>query len=820
MAKLEALNINPRQGTSDIGTSSTLHSPVLSPSSPTASSVFLGGTDQLNGSKTGTESNKAVTEWLADVRGKFEAFDEYLGIVGAGMPRHYLVDEEDDDAGSSDGNSNMDEEEQNGDYDITVEPADPSGVQPSPNGATRTLRHTPSASSLDSNNTGRNPRKKISSGEKSALVPDPATPFGMFEHLNSKANRDREASVGPEGDDSIPGIANNEYFQASIKPGSVSKRLLEQHQPPHILARGLISPVEAEKLFQIYFDKMNLSVSLLDPVLYTAQRTYFRSPFLFTVICAIASRFYSERPGLYLEAMRYAQLAAGTALISGKKNVEMCQAYILMSLYPVPAKKWEDQRSWLYLGLAIRCATDLNLHIPNTAKPINETHAREMLNRTRVWLNCYNLDRSTGSQYGKPPIISNADYVANHSENWWQSSQYNLKHFDVHLCAYNAELKVLAGFLSKIYNNPNNPIGLNKDANFEQIATETDDELQQLGRKWFTLIEETDLSDPQNSFRTGLLRLAYSYARLSCLSFGFQHAFGKNHVRENPFLHRCLNAARDVVNAVVNDICRPSQLQYWRHGPEAQSVFVTFASAFLVKLLQPKFAAYLSQEERVEIRNLVQQVVDLLASPEIAIDDRHGPKLYSRFLSGLLAAPMAKIEPTTPAIPPGSSKFAQQTHSAQQSPQILKSALERTPTPELPSVPSVIGNGRNHTLVPPRGQSMSPTPTQDAVSFSIFAPQGQGVIDPYANIYQGSSTFDLNSYDPFFFPPLPGDSEMVDDMQALTDPNANRWAEGQEIQGFNWMTTFQRNFDLDMQASGVSVLYNNGNLNGTQKYAS
>ena len=52
--------------------------------------------------------------------------------------------------------------------------------------------------------------------------------------------------------------------------------------------------------------------------------------------------------------MNYAQQAAGLALISGAKNVEMCSAYILLSLYPVPAKKLADQRGWLYLGLAIR----------------------------------------------------------------------------------------------------------------------------------------------------------------------------------------------------------------------------------------------------------------------------------------------------------------------------------------------------------------------------------------------------------------------------------------------------------------------------------
>ena len=71
-------------------------------------------------------------------------------------------------------------------------------------------------------------------------------------------------------------------------------------------------------------------------------------------VCAIASRYYTERPELYARVMHYAQLAAGTALISGQKSVEMVQAYILLSLYPVPFRKWEDDRRWLFLGLAIR----------------------------------------------------------------------------------------------------------------------------------------------------------------------------------------------------------------------------------------------------------------------------------------------------------------------------------------------------------------------------------------------------------------------------------------------------------------------------------
>jgi hypothetical protein len=109
-----------------------------------------------------------------------------------------------------------------------------------------------------------------------------------------------------------------------------------------------------------------------------------------------------------------------------------------------------------------RIATYLNLQHPSTAKPLNENHEREMLNRTRVWLNCFNLDRSTGSQYGKATTIDNMDYIANHSEDWWQSSSYNMKNFDIHLCAYNAELRVMAAFRAKVYSDPQHPTGLNK----------------------------------------------------------------------------------------------------------------------------------------------------------------------------------------------------------------------------------------------------------------------------------------------------------------------------------------------------------------------
>lgn len=52
--------------------------------------------------------------------------------------------------------------------------------------------------------------------------------------------------------------------------------------------------------------------------------------------------------------MHFAQMAAGTALIGGQKRVDLVQAYLLMATYPVPSRRWDEDRGWIYLGLAIR----------------------------------------------------------------------------------------------------------------------------------------------------------------------------------------------------------------------------------------------------------------------------------------------------------------------------------------------------------------------------------------------------------------------------------------------------------------------------------
>jgi hypothetical protein len=171
----------------------------------------------------------------------------------------------------------------------------------------------------------------------------------------------------------------------------------------------------------------------------------------------------------------------------------------------------------------------------------------------------------------------------------------------------------------------------------------------------------------------------------------------------------------------------------------------------------------------VEIRGLVQKVIDLLGSPAVAIDDRHGPKLYSRFLEKLLAKPMARLDPMSPATAANAAlpriKQRRPKSSSGQTPDSATGAFE---------IPTTVYNHPS----PSTSSSLSPPPTEAALSFDSFAPVG--ATDPFGpetSLSVNSASTDgtgvggLMMADEFFQPPLPFDDHIVQSLQSLTDPS-------------------------------------------------
>jgi hypothetical protein len=55
------------------------------------------------------------------------------------------------------------------------------------------------------------------------------------------------------------------------------------------------------------------------------------------------------------------------------------------------------------------------------------------------------------------------------------------------------------------------------------------------------------------------------------------------------------------------------------------------------QLLRPKFSDLLMPEDETMIFDLVERLIQTLSSSDVAIDDRHTPKLHARFLLSLLS---------------------------------------------------------------------------------------------------------------------------------------------------------------------------------------
>jgi hypothetical protein len=71
-------------------------------------------------------------------------------------------------------------------------------------------------------------------------------------------------------------------------------------------------------------------------------------------------------------------------------------------------------------------AIDLNLHITPVAK-VNPTEKeeREVLDRLRLWMICYETDWNMAVHYGKPSSVKENQIIRT-SDNFWLRSQYNL----------------------------------------------------------------------------------------------------------------------------------------------------------------------------------------------------------------------------------------------------------------------------------------------------------------------------------------------------------------------------------------------------------
>ncbi|KAJ7824695.1 hypothetical protein B0H13DRAFT_2241306 [Mycena leptocephala] len=258
-------------------------------------------------------------------------------------------------------------------------------------------------------------RNRPGSPKLHSLPDNSLNPLGLLAEAslaNRRAHASHSSGIVARSTETKVGVASDNYFKPanSFVTGPISilplrRLMIERQVQPEMLT--FVSTDEVVALFQIFFEHVNMHASLLDPDFHTPSLVCSRSPFLLTTICAISSKFYEGNPELH------------------PKLTEMAKklAHISCSTYGCGAvERYEQDRTWLLLGMAIRMATDLNLH-RKTALASEDTEdgrARdyEVHNRERTWLL---FVIRNAQQWARAPVAIAADtglaayVVTNHS---------------------------------------------------------------------------------------------------------------------------------------------------------------------------------------------------------------------------------------------------------------------------------------------------------------------------------------------------------------------------------------------------------------------
>ncbi len=168
---------------------------------------------------------------------------------------------------------------------------------------------------------------------------------------------------------------------------------------------GPVSLPMANELFNMFDQKMNQylwgGIALVHSDLSSAQRS---SPLLSTAILTVACLHIPGKEALFDKCYdRFVSLVAN-AMVSSNNSLDDVRALVIGAF-------WISNLSWKLSGLAVRIATELNLHQSYQQVSRGDTGKFAQL---RLWYLVYVCDHHFSIAYGRPPMIHESDAIRNH----------------------------------------------------------------------------------------------------------------------------------------------------------------------------------------------------------------------------------------------------------------------------------------------------------------------------------------------------------------------------------------------------------------------
>ncbi|RAL04864.1 Zn(II)2Cys6 transcription factor [Aspergillus ibericus CBS 121593] len=145
-------------------------------------------------------------------------------------------------------------------------------------------------------------------------------------------------------------------------------------------------------LFTIFFHRYHPYVPVLDPAI-APDQYYARSALLFWTIILVASRRYTDEPGLYVTLTAPVKKLLWDTIANPPHTWHVVQSILLVSLWPFPTSSLSSDITSILVSTAQTIAVRMGLHRPEAIQDFSRTKRRlngeEMAEVARTWATCY-----------------------------------------------------------------------------------------------------------------------------------------------------------------------------------------------------------------------------------------------------------------------------------------------------------------------------------------------------------------------------------------------------------------------------------------------
>lgn len=229
---------------------------------------------------------------------------------------------------------------------------------------------------------------------------------GQYSRSDSQERTDitRNRDVSPDPINSLIEATQLNGLRSQLRSSKQRRKGGMRRKDHDLISENLITIVEAEEmlaLFQSTQSQHLFSATLPDDV--TVESIRASSTVLFTAIMMVAALYMPGREALHQTLHGHFMGLVSSSIFDRFHSIDDLKAMAIAAL-------WQPYLSWKLSGLAIRMATELNLHHAFYTAFCDEQASVEeqndCLEKTRLWYLLYVLDHQSSIAYGRPPMMS------------------------------------------------------------------------------------------------------------------------------------------------------------------------------------------------------------------------------------------------------------------------------------------------------------------------------------------------------------------------------------------------------------------------------